>query len=168
MTLLKPTLPSVLGLKKRCYFLLPPSCLRSNCPRWASWPRYSLELVTCSLWLNKHTIYICHISTKWVVLWYSRLFFCFFLTAPVHQSWTFSTGLSAPLTFPVSTDNTLLHGAVVVPGADFRCICSTVSFHRKDAGQLDNKNLCYSAKPNDCWLLCRNPQCGRLNFLWKV
>lgn len=64
--------------------------------------------------------------------------------------------------------HTLPNDAVVVPGADFRCICSNVSFHHKDAGQLKTRNLCYSAKPNDCWLLCRILQCGGLNFLWKV
>lgn len=53
--------------------------------------------------------------------------------------------------FLANKDKTLLCGeAVVVPGVDFRCICSTVSFHCKDAGQLKAPNLCYSAKPNDC------------------
>lgn len=61
-----------------------------------------------------------------------------------------STGLSTALTFPVSTNNTLLNEAMVVPGVDFRWICSTVSVHREDAGQLNTENLCYSAKPNDC------------------
>lgn len=60
------------------------------------------------------------------------------------------------------------HEAAVVPGVVFRCICSTVSTHHKDAGQLKTQNLCYSAKPNDCWLLCRSLQCEGLNFLWKV
>lgn len=71
-----------------------------------------------------------------------------FLRTSVHQS-NLSAGLSTALTFPVSTDKTLLHEAVIVPGVDFRWICNTVSFHRKDAGQLKTKNLCYSAKPND-------------------